>query len=72
MWQHLPLSVLFISPSSPSSLSACQRCRVLYLVVAVGLIGVVGLLIDVVAWRGGDRHDGAVEVEIDEVGLGGL
>ena len=64
--------MLFISPSSPTSLSACHRCRFLYLVADVGLIGVVGLLIGVVAWRGGDRHGGAVEVEIGEVGLGGL
>ena len=32
----------------------------------------MGLLIGVVAWRGGDRHGGVVEVEIGEVGLGGF
>ena len=69
MWQRLPLFVLFISPSS---LSACHRGYFLSLVATVGLIIVVGLLIDVVAWRGGDWHGGAIEVEIGEVGLGGF
>ena len=73
-WRRLPLSVLFISPSS---LSACRCGCFLSLVVAVGLIGVVGLLIGVVeirvaAWRAGDRCGGTVEVEIGKVGLGGF
>ena len=32
----------------------------------------MGLLIGIVAWRGGDRHGGAVEVEISEVGSNGV
>lgn len=32
----------------------------------------MGLLIGVMAWRGGDRRGGSVEVEIGEVGLGGF
>ena len=64
--------MLFISPSSPFSLSTYRHFCFLFLVATVGLISVVGLLIDVVAWRGGDQRGVTVEVEIGEVGLGGF